>query len=196
VTPAVGLLLAPGASADRTQSALVAIDDAATGAGFVVVRMDFPYKKAGKRAPDRTPVLIQAVVDEAAQLAAHTDAVVLGGRSMGGRICSLAVAEGTPAAGLVLISYPLHPPGRRTNLRTEHFPALGVPCLLVSGSRDAFGSPAELEAAIKTIPGPVTHHWIAGKSHALRGADPEVATVVVSWLEALRRPGRRPRRRV
>jgi predicted alpha/beta-hydrolase family hydrolase len=194
VTASVGLLLAPGASADRNQSALVAIDEAATGAGFVVVRMDFPYKKAGKRAPDRAPVLVQAVVDEATQLSTQVDAVVLGGRSMGGRMCSVAVAEGTPAAGLVLISYPLHAPGRPEQLRTEHFPDVSVPCLFVSGTRDAFGSPAELEAAAEAIRGRVTFHWIEGKSHGLRGADPHVAGVVVQWLEGLTVPSRRPRR--
>jgi predicted alpha/beta-hydrolase family hydrolase len=187
-------LLAPGASADRSQPALVAIDRAATAAGLVVVRMDFPYRKAGRRAPDRAPVLVQAVVEEAARLAPRVGEVVLGGRSMGGRMCSVAVAEGTPAAGLVLISYPLHPPGRLDKLRTEHFPLLHVPCLFVSGTRDAFGSPEELEAAAKAIPAPVTYHWIEGKSHGLRGADAEVTAVVVDWLENLGAPPRRARR--
>jgi predicted alpha/beta-hydrolase family hydrolase len=192
---ALGLLLAPGATADRSQSALVAIDKAASAAGVaVVVRMDFPYRKAGRRAPDRAPVLVQAVVDEAARLAPQVEALVLGGRSMGGRMCSLAVAEGLAAAGLVLISYPLHPPGRRDKLRTEHFSQLHVPCLFVSGTRDAFGSPAELEAAAGTIPGPVTHHWVDGKSHSLRGADDEVASVVAEWLAGFGRPRRGGRR--
>jgi predicted alpha/beta-hydrolase family hydrolase len=188
------LLLAPGASADRNQSSLVAIDQAATAAGLVVVRMDFPYRKIGKRAPDRAPVLVQAVVEEAARLAVRADPLILGGRSMGGRMCSIAVAEGTPAAGLVLISYPLHPPGRLDKMRTEHFPLLSVPCLFVSGTRDAFGSPEELGAATKAIPAPVTHHWIEGKSHGLRGADQEVASVVVSWLASLGGPLRHRRR--
>ena len=194
MTAPLGLLLAPGASADRSQPALVAIDEAATAAGVVVVRMDFPYRQAGKRAPDRAPVLVQAVVEEAARLAPRVDALILGGRSMGGRMCSVAVAEGTAAAGLVLISYPLHPPGRRDRMRTEHFPLLRVPCLFVSGTRDAFGSPEELEAATKAIPAPVTHHWIEGKSHGLRGADAEVVSVVVPWLQRLAGPAR-PRRR-
>jgi predicted alpha/beta-hydrolase family hydrolase len=191
VTEPLGLLLAPGASSDRNQAALVAIDSAATAAGLTVVRMDFPYRQAGRRAPDRAPVLVQAVVDEAARLAPRVGAIVLGGRSMGGRMCSLAVAEGTPAAGLVLISYPLHPPGRMDKLRTEHFPRLDVPCLFVSGTRDAFGSPTELEGATAAIPGAVTHHWIEGKSHGLRGADAELVSVVVPWVESL---GGRPRR--
>jgi predicted alpha/beta-hydrolase family hydrolase len=170
----------------------VAVDKAATEVGVTVVRMDFPYRKAGRRSPDRPAVLVKAVVDEAAQLAPLVVGLVLGGRSMGGRMCSVAVAEGLPAVGLVLISYPLHPPGRPDKLRTEHFPELGVPCLFVSGTRDTFASPAELEAATRLIPGPVTHHWIEGQGHGLRGCDQEVAGVVVPWVLGR---GRRSRRR-
>lgn len=147
--------------------------------------MDFPYRRAGRRAPDRPPVLVQAVREEAAGLAADCDRLVLGGRSMGGRICSVAVAEGLPAAGLLLISYPLHPPGRPSSLRTAHFPDLQVPCLFVSGTRDAFGTPAELEAATLSIPGPVTHRWIEGGDHALRGADDVVCDLAAEWMAQL-----------
>ena len=100
-------------------------------------------------------------------------------------MCSMAVADGLPAAALVLICYPLHPPGRPEQLRTEHLPACTVPCLFVSGTRDAFGTPEELEAATATIPGPVTHHWIEGKGHDLKGADAELASTVAGWLRGL-----------
>lgn len=178
----LGLLLAPGAGAGRDQSALVAIDARVSSAGAEVVRMDFPYRKAGKKAPDRPPVLLAAVAEEAAMLAERAQRLVLGGRSMGGRMCSMAVAGGLDAAGLVLISYPLHPPGRPDRVRDEHFPSLNVPCLFVSGTRDQFGSPNELETATKAIPGPVTHRWIDGKDHGLRGVDEVVAGIVVGWL--------------
>ncbi len=104
---------------------------------------------------------------------------------MGGRMCSMAVAEGMAAAALVLVSYPLHPPGRPDKLRTEHFPALEVPCLFVSGTRDAFGSRVELETATAAIPGAVTHVWIEGGDHGLRGKDALVAGVVRDWVLAL-----------
>lgn len=177
-----GLLLAPGAGADRNQGALVAVDRAVTAAGGEVVRMDFPYRKAGRRAPDRPAVLVKAVNDDADALRKRTSRVVVGGRSMGGRMCSVAVAEGLAADGLVLISYPLHPPGRPDKLRTEHFPALKVPCLFLSGTRDAFGTVAELESAASRIPGDVSFEWIEGKDHAMRGTDPAVAEIVVAWL--------------
>lgn len=181
-----GLLLAPGASASSNQPALVAVDQAATNAGFAVKRMDFPYTLAGRRAPDRPPVLVAAVVKEAASLAAGhelgADRIFLGGRSMGGRMCSMAVAEGLVAAGLVLISYPLHPPGRPDKMRTEHFERIDLPCLFVSGTRDSFGSPAELEVALALIPGPVSVHYLAGGDHGLRGRDGEVGALVSGWL--------------
>ena len=184
--PAGALLLFPGAGADRTQSALVAVDEAATAVGLAVARADFPYRKAGRKAPDKPAVLVRTVVEEAEALVAAAgvapDRLFLGGRSMGGRICSMAVAEGLPAAGLVLISYPLHPPGRPERLRTDHFGAITVPCLFVSGTRDAFGTPAELEAATAGIHAPVTHVWLEGCDHALRGQDGTVARSAGGWL--------------
>src|SRR5579864_9025800 len=178
----VGLLLAPGASADRNQSALLAIDDAVSALGAEVARMDFPYTLAGRRAPDREPVLVDAVRAAAGAMKVKPDRLALGGRSMGGRICSMVVANGLPALGLVLVSYPLHPPGRPDRLRTAHLPAITVPCLFISGTRDAFGTPAELEAATAHIEGPVTHVWLDGKDHSLRGSDGRVAEEVAGWL--------------
>jgi predicted alpha/beta-hydrolase family hydrolase len=181
-----GVLLAPGAGAGSDQSALVAIDAEVSALGLAVARMDFPYRIAGRRRPDREPVLEAAVREQASALAslvgAGTGALVLGGRSMGGRICSQVVAGGLPAAGLALVSYPLHPPGRPERLRTAHLPALRVPCLFISGTKDAFGSPAELEAATKAIDAPVRHVWIDGGDHGLRRRDAEVATAVARWL--------------
>jgi predicted alpha/beta-hydrolase family hydrolase len=101
-------------------------------------------------------------------------------------MCSMAVADGLPAAGLVLISYPLHPPGRPETMRVDHFPRLTVPCLFVSGTRDAFATPAELEAATAAIPAEVTHVWIDGGGHGLRGKDRPVADAVTDWVGGLR----------
>ncbi len=103
---------------------------------------------------------------------------------MGGRMCSMAVAEGLPAAGLVLVSYPLHPPGRPDKLRTEHLGRLEVPCIFVSGTRDAFGSRSELEDATAVIAGPVTHAWVEG-DHGLKGRDALVASLVAEWIQVL-----------
>ena len=101
---------------------------------------------------------------------------------MGGRMCSMAVAAGMPASGLVLVSYPLHSPGRPERLRTEHFPALHVPCLFVSGTRDAFAAPSELDAAVAAVPGPVTLRFLDGADHGMGRRDEEVAVIVARWL--------------
>jgi hypothetical protein len=100
-------------------------------------------------------------------------------------MCTMAVAEGLPAAGLVLIAYPLHPPGRADRLRIEHFPEISVPCLFVSGTRDPFGTPAEMEAHTAAIAGPVSHVWIDGGRHELKGADATVARAVADWVASL-----------
>jgi predicted alpha/beta-hydrolase family hydrolase len=194
-TWAAGALLAPGAGSGRDHPGLVAIERAL--APLPVERMDFPYRLRGRKAPDRPPVLLAAVVEAATALAARhrldADRLVLGGRSMGGRICSMAVADGLPAAGLVLVSYPLHPPGRPERLRTAHLPDVEVPCLFVSGTRDPFATPEELEAATAAIPGPVEHVWMEGGRHALEGADGDVATAVAAWVSALTPPAGRLR---
>jgi len=176
-----GLFLTPGAGSSADHSSLTAIEAAV--APLPVVRHDFPYRKEGRKAPDRAPKLLD-------DIAAHAPGPhwVYGGRSMGGRMCSMAVADGRvpKPRGLVLICYPLHPPGKPEKPRTEHLPRITVPCLFVSGTKDAFGTPDELEAATETIPGDVTHVWLEGKDHSLRNADAAVVDAVVTWLGGLR----------
>lgn len=178
----VAVLLTPGASANRRHPSLVAMDAALAARGIEVERIDLPSSRPG-------PKVLSAIGAAAAALAERAgvapDRVVLGGRSFGGRMCSMAVAEGLPALGLALVSYPLHPPGRPDHVRVEHLPNLHVPCLFVSGTSDAFGTPAELESATAAIPGPVTHVWIEGGNHGLRGRDVEVAAAVRDWVSGL-----------
>jgi predicted alpha/beta-hydrolase family hydrolase len=180
------LLLTPGAGADRDHHTLVAVAEAV--APLPVARIDFPYRREGRRAPDRAPKAIACIREEAAKLVSEAgiaaERLVLGGRSYGGRMCSLAVAEGLPAAGLVLLSYPLHPPGKPDQLRTEHFGSLELPCLFVSGDRDPFGSPDEFADAIAEIPGPVTQVWVSG-GHDPRNQDDAIAEAVRTWLASL-----------
>ena len=187
------LLLFPGAGSSRTHPSLVAIEKAVEP--LPVVRADFPYRKAGRAAPDRPPVLLATVQQEAVALVAsahiRANRLALGGRSMGGRICSMAVADGLPSAGLVLISYPLHPPGKPEQLRVEHLPRIEVPCLFISGTSDPFGTRDELERATATIPGRVEHVWIHAGRHELKGKDTEIAALVTKWIKSLK--GRHPR---
>jgi uncharacterized protein len=184
------MLLFPGAGSGRDQATLVAVDAAVTKVPrWSAVRADFPYRKAGRRAPDRPDVLMATVRDELAAIGGRRN-VVVGGRSMGGRICSMvaAGADGVkpPARllGVVTISYPLHPPGQAQRLRVEHLPDVAVPWLFVHGTRDPFGSPDELQRWTATIPGKVTHEWLDG-GHDLKGKDAAVVRAVVEWVRAL-----------
>jgi predicted alpha/beta-hydrolase family hydrolase len=145
-------------------------------------------------------VLEAAVREAAAELSrlakVPPERLVLGGRSMGGRICSM-VAAHDGALGLVLLGYPLHPPGRATNLRVEHFPQLRMPALFASGTRDAFGTPDELERETRRIAGKVTFHWVETGDHGFKtlkssGTSTEealagVARAVVEFVSGLPR---------
>lgn len=182
-TAGLALLLTPGASATRDHPTLVAIEAALAPDGITVWRIDLPR---GTRAERHLAAIRQAAEGLAAATGLAPGRLVLGGRSMGGRMCSLAVAGGLPAAGLVLISYPLHPPGRPHELRSAHFPSITVPCLFVSGTRDAFATPDELMAATGAIAGPVSHVFLEGGDHGLRGRDAEVAAAVREWVAGLR----------
>ncbi|HEY1650667.1 MAG TPA: alpha/beta family hydrolase [Acidimicrobiales bacterium] len=180
-----GLIVTPGASAGRDHSGLLAIEEAVTPLGIGVDRVEFPGQAAGKRRTDPPAVCIETVRAAASALADRLDVpigrIAVGGRSFGGRMCSMAVADGLEAAALILISYPLHPPGKPDRLRTEHFPALALPCLFVSGRRDAFATPEELERETVAIAGDVTLAFVDG-DHSLRKSEQEAAGIVASWL--------------
>ena len=169
------VLLAHGAGADMHACALTAFADALADANIPVLRFNFPYMTAGKKAPDRAPVLDAATRAAARELATRTklapQRLVLGGRSMGGRYASLAVGaseDPLPALGLLLLGYPLHPAGRPDQLRVEHFPRLAVPVLFVSGTRDSLAEQAALKRHARRIKGPVEYHWIESADHGFK----------------------------
>jgi uncharacterized protein len=181
------LLLTHGAGGDSSHRLLVAMEEQLD---LPVRRMDFPYRKEGRRAPDRAPKLIDAVLAEvelmAKEMKIDADRIAFAGRSMGGRICSMAIAEGLAASGLVLLSYPLHPTGKPEKLRVDHFPELAVPTLFVNGDRDPFGTPDELGAHIGSIAGPTQVHWLEGQRHDPKPAfDDEIISVVGAFLAGL-----------
>ena len=185
-----GLVLFPGAGSDSQHSALIAIEQAV--APLPTLRVDFPYRLAGKKFPDKTPVLIEcvksAVREFADQLQCESEQLVIGGRSMGGRMCTMAASDEVDplkVLGVACIGYPLHPPKKPDKLRTEHFGNLHSPLLFISGSRDEFGTPEELELAWKLLPKQPTVQMIEKGRHELRGADAQVAEFVAQWLQNL-----------
>lgn len=184
---AAGFLLTHGAGGGADHRLFLALEDALD---LPVRRMEFPYRSQGRRAPDRAPKLMAAIRDEVddftSELGVGPERLVLGGRSLGGRMCSLVVAEGLPAAGLVLLSYPLHPPGKPERLRVEHFGDVDSPTLIINGDRDPFGTPDEVEREMAAISGPVTLHWLPGQRHDPKpSSDPEIIETVESFLSSL-----------
>jgi predicted alpha/beta-hydrolase family hydrolase len=196
------VLLAHGAGSDKDGAALVAVADALAAARIPSLRFNYPYRTAGRKAPDRPSVLEAATREAAGELARRAELsperLVLGGRSMGGRYCSLAVGDPDdplPALGLVMLSYPLHAVGKRDRPRVAHFPNLEVPVLFVSGTRDAMARQADLTRLAEAIPGEVTFHWVETADHGYRPLKAsrrtpsdvvaEVADTTVAWVAGL-----------
>jgi uncharacterized protein len=196
------VLLAHGAGSDMHAATLARVADALADARIPSLRFNYPYRDAGRKSPDRAAVLEASTREAAAELARQAklppERLVLGGRSMGGRYCSLIVGaddDPVPALGLLLLGYPLHAAGKSDQARVEHFPRVKVPCLFVSGTRDSLASQDALTDAVKAIKGPVTMHWLESADHGYRprkssgrtveDVAAEVAEVSVNWVRSL-----------
>jgi len=184
-----GLVLTHGAGGNARAPLLVALGEAFAARGLTVLRHDLRFRQASRTAPPRPAGaardregLRQAVAMMRSRVGSR---VFLGGQSYGGRQASmLAASEAALVDGLLLLSYPLHPPGRPSQLRTAHLPQLTVPTLFAHGSRDPFGSLEEIEAARSLIAAPTSLVGIAGAGHDLfrvpRRAGADVAAEIVS----------------
>lgn len=199
--PRAAFVLAHGSGAPLSSDFLEAVAPAiADTAGLAVLRFNYGYAelmiRSGKpRPPERRPAL--EVVHRAAIAHARTVLpelpVILGGKSLGGRIASLMVAEGEPAAGLCFLGYPLHPPGKKDRQRTDHFPGLEVPALFVQGTRDPLCDLTLLEAALPSFAGRPTVCVIEDGDHSFNvlkrsGRAPsevigEIAAAVATWAD-------------
>jgi predicted alpha/beta-hydrolase family hydrolase len=195
------LLLAHGAGAGRDHPWMARVARAFERHGIRVVTFNFPYKDAGRKVPDPAPVLeahFARVWKEAAVSAAGP--MIAAGKSMGGRIGSQVAAAGAfdPApAGLVFFGYPLHPPGKPGQRRDAHLPRITAPMLFLHGTRDPFGTPAEMRALAAALPSS-TLHVVEGGDHSLvagRTAGPNgesverAVAVAAAWIGALRPAG-------
>ncbi len=170
------LVLAHGAGAGQRHPFMVSFAESLAVLGIDVVTFDFPYMEQKRRLPDRAPMLERCycqVVDVVRRnVPASRRALFIGGKSMGGRMAThIAAADRElPVAGLVLLGYPLHPPGQPEKRRDAHLPQLGRPALFVQGSRDTFGTPEELRPVLDRLAPAPTLHVVDGGDHSFKVA--------------------------
>ena len=198
--PRIGaaLILGHGAGAGQHSPFMTDFARALASLGADIITFNFLYTEQKRRLPDRAPALetcyraVIQIVRDRVDSAQH--ALFIGGKSMGGRIATQVAAAdaGLPLAGLVLLGYPLHPPGRPERLRDAHLPGVGRPMLFVQGSRDGFGTPDELAPILVRIAPPPAVHTAAGGDHSfkLTGRDPakqaamhdDIQRAIVRWM--------------
>jgi predicted alpha/beta-hydrolase family hydrolase len=192
------LILAHGAGAGQTHPWMVARASALAARGLDVVTFNFPYIERRKRAPDPAAVLLACYATVLTKVAARTGGpVLIGGKSMGGRMATELVAarpDENRVSGIVLLGYPLHPPGRPQQLRSAHLPNVRPPMLFVQGTRDNFGAPKELQTELDRLDVSATVHAVDDGDHSLivkRGGRPqellfdEVYGVILRWIASL-----------
>ena len=196
------VLLAHGAGTDLDAAPLRAVADALAAAKIPSLRFNFPYRDAGRNAPDRPAVLLDATRAAVTELARRTKLpvpqLVIGGRSMGGRYCSLvagAEEDPVPVRGLLLLGYPLHAAGKPENVRDDHFRRLTVPTLFMSGTRDSLAAQPDLKRSARKVKGKVSWCWLDSADHGFkplkssgRTLDDTLATAAeasVAWVQQL-----------
>ena len=165
------VLLAPGAGGNLDDEGLVALAELLAELGHPVVRVNLPHHELGARGvprADRSVPAYRQLLAAARDLVPGSRPWIAGGKSYGGRVASLAAAEGMEVAGLMFYGYPLHAPGKPDRLRVEHWPHVPVPCLFLHGERDRFGTPARLEPQLRKLPRRATMKVVPGADHSLR----------------------------
>jgi len=164
------LILAHGAGANQHHAFMVRAAKTLAASGIEVTTFNFDYTSRGRRAPDPKEALERCFREVVrAEAARSPGPLFLGGKSMGGRIASQIVAAGELGAdvrGLVFLGYPLHPPGKPTQLRVAHWPNVNVPQLFVQGTRDALGTVEEITAHVPKLGAPATIHPVEQGDHS------------------------------
>jgi predicted alpha/beta-hydrolase family hydrolase len=178
------VVLAHGAGAPMDSPFMEAFAKGLSARGHRVLRFEFPYMAArrsgGRRPPDREEILLGTWRTVIAAL--RPTRLVIGGKSMGGRMASR-VADAEQVAGLLCLGYPFHPPGKPDRLRIDHLSALSTPGLIVQGTRDPFGRPEEVSTY--PLPPSIRMVWITDGDHDLRPRKSSGRTVSQNWEEAV-----------
>jgi predicted alpha/beta-hydrolase family hydrolase len=168
----VMVILGHGAGADQSSDFMTRFATGLAARGINVATFNFLYTEQGRRVPDENKALeacFRAVIEAVRHKKIGRGTLVIGGKSLGGRIASQVAAASAPGVeGLVFLGYPLHPPGKVDQLRAKHLPDISVPMLFVQGSRDAFGSPDELRLIIKGLRAPADLYIVEGGDHSFK----------------------------
>lgn len=162
------LVCAHGAGGHRDDRHMLSLRNVLVAKGIDIVRFNFDYREQGSKRPDTMPKLkarMSAVVEEVRSKLAPKR-LLIGGRSMGGRVATVLAAEGFACDGLVLFAYPLHPADEPEKLRAEHLADIRVPVLCLNGTRDPLCRPELMEKALETVRAPWTMHWLEGADHS------------------------------
>ena len=178
------LVLGHGAGYGMDTQLLVDVGESLSERGIAVLRFNFPYSEAGRRRPDPQPKLEACYRAVASAVAQEFARPFLGGKSMGGRIASHIVADGFPAAGLVFLGYPLHPPGQPERIRDAHLKRIDAPMLFLQGTRDPFATPDLLQRTIAALPS-ATLVEIEGANHSFKVRGRSSADVTEELVEAI-----------
>jgi predicted alpha/beta-hydrolase family hydrolase len=166
--PFAALVVAHGAGSGMDHPFIVGFARAVNDLGVATLRFNFPYMEAGRRSPDPagTAVASYSSVFAAATERANGAPVAVGGKSYGGRIASMAVAEGMAAAALVFLGYPLHPPGKPERIRDEHLYRIDVPMLFLRGTKDPFSDAATLQPVLERLNDRAVLQTVEGGGHS------------------------------
>lgn len=165
---------------------MLATASALEARGIEVVRFNFPYRSRGSKLPDRMPELKAAFAAVVEPLRGDRK-LILGGRSMGGRVATMLAADGFACDGLLLFAYPLHPAGKPEKLRDAHLPAIRVPVLCFNGTRDTLCTRELMDRALKTVTTDWQQQWLEGADHSLKGEAlmQQMADIAARWVNAL-----------
>ena len=161
---------AHGAGGSMSDRSMLDLSETYRSIGLHVVRFNFFYKARGSGGPDPMPRLIECFSEVVARARKETktDSLIIGGRSMGGRAASMMAADGFDCDRLLLLAYPLHPPGQPEKLRDEHLARIKVPTLCFNGTRDSFCTPEIMKKVVSKLGKNFTMHWIEGADHGFK----------------------------